>query len=180
MDLSKLAETMPYKTRQWPWGKMLSYITARQAQDRLDDVVWPENWKVEYKEVAWNLFAWVSIRVSISEYIKRWGSETQWEWITKWDAWSESNIEKEKGHISDSFKRACVCWGIGRFLYWESWEENQTTANKEPETWFWETEFEKFREVAWNYTRESAVKKVREKYKVSREWAWKIEAIYDQ
>jgi len=27
------------------------------------------------------------------------------------------NTEKEKGEASDSFKRACVQWGIGRFLY---------------------------------------------------------------
>ncbi len=30
---------------------------------------------------------------------------------------SESNVEKDKGHVSDAFKRACVSWGIGRFLY---------------------------------------------------------------
>jgi hypothetical protein len=39
------------------------------------------------------------------------------EWVWKTDTGSESNIEKEKGHSSDAFKRACVHWGIGRFLY---------------------------------------------------------------
>lgn len=29
----------------------------------------------------------------------------------------ESNTEKEKGEASDSFKRAAVNWGIGRWLY---------------------------------------------------------------
>jgi len=115
MNLKKLWEAMAYKSRQWPWGKSLDYITARQAQDRLDEVCWPEGWCVEYKEIAGNLFAWVTIFT------------TNWP-ITKWDAGSESNIEKEKGHISDSFKRACVAWGIGRFLYPES---NATVVPKE-------------------------------------------------
>lgn len=38
-------------------------------------------------------------------------------WIWKSDTGSESNVEKDKGHVSDAFKRACVSWGIGRFLY---------------------------------------------------------------
>ena len=96
MELEKLKEEMDYKMRAWPWGKELAYIDARQAQDKLDDVVWMENWKVEYKEIKWELFAGVSIKI--------WS-----EWITKWDWGVESKIEKEKGLISDSFKRACVC-----------------------------------------------------------------------
>lgn len=103
-DLKKLSEPMEYNTRVWPGGKELAYINARQAQDRLDEVCGIENWKVEYAEHRWELFAWVSIRIN-------------WEWITKWDWWSESNIEKEKWVISDSFKRACVAWGLWRFLY---------------------------------------------------------------
>lgn len=38
-------------------------------------------------------------------------------WISKEDTGTESNTEKEKGLASDSFKRACFCWGIGRELY---------------------------------------------------------------
>lgn len=121
MDLKKLLEPMEFKMRAWPWGKELAYIDARQAQDRLDEVCWPENWKVEYKEISWNLFAWVSIKV--------WD-----EWVTKWDAWSESNIEKEKGHISDSFKRACVTWGIGRFLY-SLWAKPKPTQTQDKKPW---------------------------------------------
>jgi len=104
MNLKDLTKTMDYKMRVWPWGMQLAYIDARQAQDLLDEVCWPENWKVEYRDIMNGLFAWVSIKV--------------WEeWITKWDWGTESQIEKEKGLISDSFKRACVCWGIWRFLY---------------------------------------------------------------
>ena len=43
--------------------------------------------------------------------------ENKKQWITKWDCGVESNTEKEKGEASDSFKRACFNWGIGRELY---------------------------------------------------------------
>jgi hypothetical protein len=45
-----------------------------------------------------------------------WDKEKQ-QWISKEDTGTESNTEKEKGLASDSFKRACFNWGIGRELY---------------------------------------------------------------
>ena len=39
------------------------------------------------------------------------------QWIAKQDVGTVSFTEKEKGQASDSFKRACVNWGIGRELY---------------------------------------------------------------
>ena len=39
------------------------------------------------------------------------------EWIWKSDCGTESNTEAQKGEASDSFKRACFNWGIGRELY---------------------------------------------------------------
>lgn len=39
------------------------------------------------------------------------------QWVSKQDVGTESNSEKEKGQASDSFKRACFNWGIGRELY---------------------------------------------------------------
>ena len=38
-------------------------------------------------------------------------------WIWKEDCGTESYSDKEKGEASDSFKRACFNWGIGRELY---------------------------------------------------------------
>ena len=38
-------------------------------------------------------------------------------WVSKEDTGTESNTEKQKGLASDSFKRACFNWGIGRELY---------------------------------------------------------------
>lgn len=86
------------------FANVLAYKTARTDMDRLDEVVGPANWKREYKEVAGLLMCGVSIKCD-------------GEWVTKWDTGTESNTEKEKGHVSDAFKRACVNWGLGRELY---------------------------------------------------------------
>jgi hypothetical protein len=45
-----------------------------------------------------------------------WDDEKK-QWIEKEDTGTESFTEKEKGLASDSFKRACFNWGIGRELY---------------------------------------------------------------
>jgi hypothetical protein len=45
-----------------------------------------------------------------------WDEDKQ-QWISKEDTGTESNTEAVKGLASDSFKRACFNWGIGRELY---------------------------------------------------------------
>lgn len=95
-----------YRIQSVKYGKatVVSYIDARQLQDRLDEVVGAENWQVKYEERKGNLFAGIGIK---------YGNE----WVWKFDCGTESNVEKEKGEASDSFKRAGVMWGVGRFLY---------------------------------------------------------------
>ncbi|MFN2991986.1 Rad52/Rad22 family DNA repair protein, partial [Escherichia coli] len=39
------------------------------------------------------------------------------EWITKWDASENTQVEAVKGGRSSAMKRAAVQWGIGRYLY---------------------------------------------------------------
>lgn len=85
---------------------LLLYKDARCDQNVLDETVGTENWQRDHKEVKGNLFCGVSI----------WDAQKQ-QWVTKWDCGVESNTEKEKGEASDSFKRACFNWGIGRELY---------------------------------------------------------------
>jgi hypothetical protein len=41
----------------------------------------------------------------------------QGQWITRANGAGDSDIEAEKGAISDAFKRAAVMFGIGRYLY---------------------------------------------------------------
>jgi len=86
------------------YATILVYKDARVDMNRLDEVVWPLNWKKEYRN--WNQNCVVSIY-----------DETKKEWISKEDVGTESMTEKEKGLASDSFKRACFNWGIGRELY---------------------------------------------------------------
>ncbi len=85
---------------------LLLYKNARVDMDILDETVGKENWQRDHKELKGNLYAGVSIY-----------NEDFRQWVTKWDAGKESNTEAEKGEASDSFKRACVNWGIGRELY---------------------------------------------------------------
>jgi hypothetical protein len=86
------------------YATILAYKDARVDMQRLDDVVGALNWKREHTRDNKNCI------VSI------YNSETK-EWISKEDTGTESNTEQEKGLASDSFKRACFNWGIGRELY---------------------------------------------------------------
>ena len=85
---------------------LLLYKNARVDMDLLDETVGKENWQREHKELKNNIYCGVAI----------WDKEKS-QWITKWDVGTESNTEAVKGESSDSFKRACVNWGIGRELY---------------------------------------------------------------
>jgi hypothetical protein len=39
------------------------------------------------------------------------------EWIWKADGAGQTDMEADKGALSDAFKRAAVRWGVGRYLY---------------------------------------------------------------
>lgn len=83
---------------------LLLYKDARCDQSILDETVGPMNWQRHHSRENANCI------VSIWDDVKC-------QWIDKEDTGTESNTEKEKGLASDSFKRACVNWGIGRELY---------------------------------------------------------------
>lgn len=85
---------------------LLLFKNARVDMEILDEVVGPMNWDRDHKEMKGNIYCGVSIYDKDKD-----------DWTTKWDAGKESNTEAEKGEASDSFKRACVNWGIGRELY---------------------------------------------------------------
>jgi hypothetical protein len=116
MKLEDLKKELPYKWRVQSirYGKAtcVAYIDARDAQDLLDDVVGPQNWQSLFYEENGLLFCKVGIQVSTYT-----GPNAVASWVWKSDTGSESKVEKDKGHASDAFKRACVSWGIGRFLY---------------------------------------------------------------
>ena len=97
----RIGPTLRDKTK----GVPLAYIDARDAMERLDSVVGPENWQRRY---PWSdgkrLCCEVGIRIN-------------GEWIWKSDGGGDTAVEAEKGCFSDAFKRACVNWGIARYLY---------------------------------------------------------------
>lgn len=90
---------------------LLLYKNARVDQNILDETVGAENWQREHYECKGNLFC----RVSIDTNALNENADPRWVW--KSDCGTESNTEAEKGEASDSFKRACFNWGIGRELY---------------------------------------------------------------
>lgn len=83
---------------------LLLYKDARSDQNILDETVGPMNWQRHHSRDNANC------TVSIWDNVKNM-------WISKEDTGKESNTEAEKGLASDSFKRACFNWGIGRELY---------------------------------------------------------------
>lgn len=85
---------------------LLLYKDARVDQNILDETVGSLNWQRSHQIIGENLYCTVSI----------WDEEKK-SWISKQDVGTESYTEKEKGQASDSFKRACFNFGIGRELY---------------------------------------------------------------
>ena len=83
---------------------LLLYKDARCDMAILDEIYGSLNWKREHTRDNHNCI------VSV------WNSDIQ-QWISKEDTGIESNSEAAKGLASDSFKRACVNFGIGRELY---------------------------------------------------------------
>ena len=91
---------------------LLLYKDARVDMNILDETVGSSNWQREHYECKGNLFCRVGICVETHK-----GDAVFPEWVWKSDCGTESNTEAQKGEASDSFKRACFNWGIGRELY---------------------------------------------------------------
>lgn len=83
---------------------LLLYKDARCDMNILDETVGADNWQRHHT------------RDNANCVVSIWDNEKK-QWIDKEDTGTESNTQAEKGLASDSFKRACVNWGIGRELY---------------------------------------------------------------
>ncbi len=112
IDFKKLSEPLPISSidfrvqsiNKGGYATILAYKDARVDMNRLDEICGVENWKREHSRDNKNCM------VSIWD-------ESKNVWVSKEDTGTESNTEEEKGLASDSFKRACFNWGIGRELY---------------------------------------------------------------
>lgn len=91
-------------TRNGDKAMALAYIDARDVMNRLDEAVGPENWQDEYTSANGRTICRIGIKIGDA-------------WVWKSDGAGDTDVEKEKGGISDAFKRAAVKWGIGRYLY---------------------------------------------------------------
>lgn len=85
---------------------LLLYKDARVDQRILDETFGAFGWKRSHQCIDGNLYCTVEI------FDKESG-----EWVAKQDVGTTGYTEKEKSQASDSFKRACFNWGIGRELY---------------------------------------------------------------
>lgn len=108
--LKALSQPMPYKWRVQSFNKectkatCVAYIDARDAMERLDAAC-EFGWHRRHVELKGRIYCEVGIVMP--------DGSIQW----RMDCGTESNTEGEKGESSDSFKRACVNFGVGRFLY---------------------------------------------------------------
>lgn len=85
-------------------GLALAYLDARDVMERLDAVVGPASWQCRYPHANGKTVCEIGIKIGD-------------EWIWKADGSGDTDVEAEKGALSDAFKRAGVRWGIGRYLY---------------------------------------------------------------
>ena len=85
---------------------LLLFKDARVDQRILDETFTPFGWRRTHQSIDGNLYCTVEV----------WDEKKQ-QWIAKQDVGTMSYSEKEKGQASDSFKRACFNWGVGRELY---------------------------------------------------------------
>jgi hypothetical protein len=86
-------------------GQPLCYIDARAVMDRFDAVCGPDGWQNHYTAgVGGSIVCNIGVRI-------------EGDWIWKADGAGATDMEGEKGALSDAFKRAAVRWGVGRYLY---------------------------------------------------------------
>lgn len=118
MDLHKLKDPFPVNLISWRVGATnakknggkatsgiaLAYIDARDVMERLDTVCGIENYQVLHPHANGKTSCRIGIKIKD-------------EWIWKENGAGDSAMDAEKGAFSDSFKRAAVLWGVGRYLY---------------------------------------------------------------
>lgn len=114
IDWKALAAPFPPDAVSWRVGSIskndktkaraLAYLDARDVMNRLDAVVGPAGWQCRYSHAGTKTVCDIAIRVGD-------------EWVWKADGAGDTDIEAEKGSLSDAFKRSAVRWGIGRYLY---------------------------------------------------------------
>lgn len=153
IDFAKLSAPFPPSAISWRVGATnadktkglaLAYIDARDVMNRLDEVCGPASWQDEY------------IETPKGRVLCRIGIRCDDVWVWKGDGAGDSDVEAEKGAISDALKRAAVKWGVGRYLYdmpatWVAIKQNGRTSV------IVESEYAKLERVAGGATKRQPV-----------------------
>lgn len=124
---------------------LLLYKDARVDQRILDETFGLFGWKRSHQCIDGSLYCTVEIYDS-----------GKGEWVSKQDVGTMGFAEKEKSQASDSFKRACFNWGIGRELYSAPFiwiPASKVDIRKKGEKFFCSTRFS-VRSISYNGERE--------------------------
>lgn len=116
-DPKKISWRVGATTKDKSKGIALAYIDARDVMHRLDEVFGLE-WQCRYSHAETKTVCDIGCKVNN-------------EWIWRAGGAGDSDIEAEKGALSDAFKRAAVLWGIGQYLYSlpNTWVELEPKGN---------------------------------------------------
>ena len=120
---------------------LLLYKDARVDQRILDETFGPFGWKRSHQCIDGSLYCTVEVYDS-----------GKGEWVSKQDVGTMGFAEKEKSQASDSFKRACFNWGIGRELYSAPFiwiPASKTSVQKKGEKFFCNARFS-VRSISYN------------------------------
>ena len=98
-------------------GLALCYLTSRDVMKRLDDVLGIDGWQTKIVGYGERVICEMTCKINGV-------------WITKSDGAGETQVEGEKGAITDAIKRAAVSFGVGRYLYYLSaWRDSWRPMN---------------------------------------------------
>ena len=103
-DPKRISWRVGSTTKDKTKGMALAYIDSRDVQDRLDAVCGAGGWQCRYPHAGQKTVCEIGVKID-------------GEWVWKADGAGDSDVEAEKGALSDAFKRAAVKWGVGRYLY---------------------------------------------------------------
>lgn len=137
MDFTALHAEFPRNAVSWRAQSLtqagdkalaLAYIDARDVMRRLDEACGPEGWEDSYVETPKGRLI-CTIRLRVGD-----------DWVSKSDGAGNTDVEGDKGAISDAFKRCAVKWGIGRYLYdidspWVPCESKEFNGKKSWKRW---------------------------------------------
>lgn len=166
IDLSGLLLAFPQASISWRAQHVtkdgnkalaLAYIDARDVMDRFDEVCGMAGWENSYPHANGKTVCSIGIKCGD-------------EWVYKADGAGDTDVEAEKGALSDAFKRAAVRWGVGRYLYDDAFKniwvpcESYKAGDK--------FKFTKFTEDPWLYVKKHVVPEYTKKLTMDE---WKIE-----